>query len=208
MKSYLFIFFSIVAFGVKSQQGGQSFTTSTFVPFISPDLTDVIGNPYLNEEWAFGTVITRTGTFDSLLLRYNVERQLLENRRGTHFLTFNRATLRGFILGDESDPREFRYIPQKDVNNSIGEGFVEVVKLGPESRELLVRHKKNLYRADYGPYSVQRRSEYRYEPTLLMWRKNKVKKVRLTQKFCRDTFGLSKTEVEDILLSKGISLNQ
>ncbi len=173
---------------------------------MEPDLSDIKGDPYLND-WAEGSITTKTGKFEGLLLRFNIASHQVEHRRGTHTMTFNRDILDGFELYCDSQPRRFLRQGDDRVKKSSQAGFFEVVPLGTDSVQLFIRHLKNFYEADFGPYSIQERSEYRYEPVVFVERNGILNKVKLTRRFCQMTFGLSKEEVLRALEEKGISLD-
>jgi len=208
IKSYLIIIFFVCKLACSAQDPSQDLPNGFFVPFIAPDLTDIKGDPYLQEKWETGSITTETGIFHDLLLRYEIASDILEYKRGTFTLSFKSGALKSFVISGGKTPRRFRYFPQEIAKKKSREGFYEVVPLGPDSTELLVRHRKNLYEADFGPYSVQERSEYRYEPTVFILGNGRLDRVRLTTKFCKTYLAMSKEDVDRSLRNVGILLDE
>ncbi len=173
---------------------------------MEPDLSDVKGDPYL-KDWAEGSITTKTGKFEGLLLRFNIASHQVEHRRGSHTMTFHGGILDEFELYCDSQPRLFLQLGDDRVKKASQAGFFEVVPLGTDSVQVFIRHLKNFYEADFGPYSIQERSEYRYEPVVFVERNGTLHKVKLTKRFCQITFGISKDEVLRALEQRGISLD-
>ncbi|MEM9324224.1 MAG: hypothetical protein AAGA85_01150 [Bacteroidota bacterium] len=208
VKEYAMILFGLQAcIGYAQNNSGRNLPTSFFIPFVESSLTEVVGDPYLSKDWSQGTIHTANGTFEGLLLRFNIASDILEHKRGTFTMYFDKKALDEFTINTPEHDRRFRFMDQGQVRKKSRIGYYEVVSLGQDSTELFIKHRKNLYEADLGAYSIQETPEYRYEPKLLVLKDNLLVKARLTNKLCEDHFGMPKAKVEEVLMTLGISLD-
>ncbi|MEM9324223.1 MAG: hypothetical protein AAGA85_01145 [Bacteroidota bacterium] len=206
MKNYLIFLFCIQVL-VGQAQSIKVFKRGADHPAAAANSDEPQGDAYLLEDWSKGTINSETGTFDSLLLRYNIVSDIVDYQRGTYTLSFNQGALNAFELETEQGTRVFKYMKIDQVKKKSRVGFYEVISLGSDNPSLYIKHKKVLHDADIGAYKIQEQPEYYYEATLYILEDGELMKSRLTKKLCDNNLGKSKDEVEARLQKFGISLS-
>jgi hypothetical protein len=127
------------------------FNGSEIMRGIPPPSGEVIGSPYIDDEWHIGTVLLYQG--DALIerhpLKYDLEKQLLEIYDGSIVKILECSKVKSFIWVNDASQQAHYFVNAQDFNldGSSLIGFFEVLVDG--SMPLLKKTEVTLQKANY-----------------------------------------------------------